>query len=145
MRIVVAMDGSEGGRAAAGFAAQLAAAGGEVVVVHAVGLLERSSTGDPVPAHEVRGQLHELVEGWCAPLAAAGVRWQAVVRDGDAVRVVSELAAEEGADRVVIGSRRLGVASPLGLGSTSARVAQEAPCPVALVPPGWRSGQPAAR
>lgn len=137
-RILVGVDGSEGAHAAVTWAAVLArATGAEVVAVHAVGMLERLG-GATVPSRSHLDEVRALLEGpWCAPLADAGVRWRAVLRDGNAVQVALAAAAEEGADLIVVGSRRLGGSSPLLLGSTSTQIAQEARCPVTVVPPGW--------
>ena len=77
--ILVAIDGSEGARRAAAWAAHLArATRAEVVVVHARGLLESM-------AHDEARQAFET--NWCSPLDAAEVPYRRVVRDGDPVSV----------------------------------------------------------
>lgn len=144
-RIVVGVDDSEGSRSAVAWATVVArGTGAEVVAVHAVGLLERLTTGERVPARSHLDEVRAQMDGWCAPLAAAGVAWRPVLRDGGAVHVMLATAADEDADLIVVGSRRLGGSSPLLLGSTSTQIAQESPRPVTLVPPGWAgAGEPA--
>jgi nucleotide-binding universal stress UspA family protein len=55
---------------------------------------------------------------------------------GDPADLIVSIAEEEGADLIVVGSRRRGVLSSLFLGSISATVAARAPCPIVIVPEG---------
>jgi nucleotide-binding universal stress UspA family protein len=135
-RIVVAVDGSDNSLTAVDWAAQLAGAtGAEVVAVHALGLLERMDTEDPVPAQPNRDEIQRRFETtWCAPLDRVGVRSRRLIRDGNPVSVVLAVADEEDADLVVLGSRGLGGYPEQLLGSTSTQVAQRSTRPVTIVP-----------
>jgi nucleotide-binding universal stress UspA family protein len=135
-RILVAVDGSDNSLTAVDWAAQLAGAtGAEVVAVHALGLLERMDTEDPVPAQPNRDEIQRRFETtWCAPLDRAGVRSRRLIRDGNPVSVVLAVADEEDADLVVLGSRGLGGYPEQLLGSTSTQVAQHSTRPVTIVP-----------
>jgi nucleotide-binding universal stress UspA family protein len=55
---------------------------------------------------------------------------------GDPVDRIVAVAQEEGAELIVVGSRRRGVLSSIFLGSVSASVAARASCPVVIVPEG---------
>ncbi len=132
-RVLVAVDGSANAAAAvawtAGVARQL---GTDVVVVHAVGLLEHDDHAAQV-----------LLEGpWTAAMRAADIRCTCIVRDGNPVSVILDVAAEQHADVIVVGSRGLGGYPELLLGSTSTQVAQRAARPVVIVPNRQVDGPP---
>jgi nucleotide-binding universal stress UspA family protein len=138
-RILVAVDGSDNSLVAAGWAGALGASvGAEVVAVHAMGLLERLEPGEEkVPAQTHRDEVERLLaEEWSAPVAAAGAKHRCVLRDGTPVQVVLDVAEEEGADLIVLGSRGLGAYPEQLLGSTSTQVAQHSSRPVTIVPAG---------
>ncbi len=63
---------------------------------------------------------------------------QATVRVvvGDASECLREIAADEGARLLVVGSRGRGLIASAVLGSISSALAAHAPCPVVVVPPG---------
>lgn len=135
--IVVGIDGSGDSDAAVRFAADLARGlDAEVVAVHALGLLDQLEPGGPrVPTQPHRDEIRDKVEGaWTRPLADAGVRHRAALHDGNPVDVVLDVADDVGADLVVVGSRGVGGSPIQLLGSTSTQVAQQARCPVAIVP-----------
>lgn len=122
------MDGSDHSRAALRWAADLAAAvGGELVVVHAVGLLEHMAPAD-------RGA---EVETWCRPFRGRS-RLRTVVRDGPPSLVIAAVAEELGCDLIVVGTRGVGLA-PRSLGSTTLALLEDAHRPVVVLPPGRRS------
>jgi nucleotide-binding universal stress UspA family protein len=135
--IVVGVDGSDDSTAAVRFAAGLGRdLGAEVVAVHALGLLEQLEPDGPlVPTQPHRDEIAAKVEGeWTGPLADAGVAHRVVLHDGNPVDVVLHVVDEVGADMVVLGSRGIGGSPIQLLGSTSTQVAQQAPCPVTIVP-----------
>jgi nucleotide-binding universal stress UspA family protein len=107
--IVVGLDGSPHGEAAAAWAQAAAVRAGDadVVQVHARGLLEH---GEPMP------------EG-------------VLVEDGDPVSVLVRVATERSADLIVVGRRGAGGDPALLLGSTSHQLAERAPCPLVIIPP----------
>jgi nucleotide-binding universal stress UspA family protein len=148
MHIVVGVDGSPQAREAVRWASRMATElGGDIVVVHALGLLEQLH-GELVAAHARRAEIREIVEReWCSSLrrdgapglrtgqgGGAGVDWKVVVRDGAPVDVLLGVAAEEDADLVVMGSRGIGGAPAMALGSSSLHVLQNASLPVLVVP-----------
>jgi len=136
--IVVGVDGSADSEAAVGFTARLAGAlGAEVVAVHALGLLDRLEPDGPrVPTQPHREEIAAKVEGeWTSALRDAGVAHRAVLHDGNPVDVVLQVVDDVGADLVVLGSRGIGGSPIQLLGSTSTQVAQQARCPVTIVPP----------
>jgi nucleotide-binding universal stress UspA family protein len=141
-RIVVGVDGSATSQEALRWAMCLGdVLGGEVVAIHAVGLLEAVHDAD-VSAETWRAGLRDLVERtWCAPLLRSPSAHRVEVRDGHPVDVLLAAADREHAVLLVVGSRGVGANPALALGSTSLRVLQEARVPVLVVPdrPGGRA------
>jgi nucleotide-binding universal stress UspA family protein len=130
VRIVVGIDGSDASREALGWAVRWAEAlGGEVVAVHAVGLLEhRQGLGSDAARRT-------LVEStWAAPLASTTCAHRVELKDGAALDVLLATATAERADLLVVGSRGTGDDPDRALGSTSLHVLQEAGLPVLVVP-----------
>lgn len=135
--IIVGVDGSANSIDAVRWTAGLAAAlDADVVAVHALGLLDQLEPDGPqVPTQPHRDEIAAKARGeWIAPLADAGVSHRCVLHDGNPVDVVLHAIEEVEADLVVLGSRGIGGAPALLLGSTSSQVAQRAPCPVTIVP-----------
>jgi nucleotide-binding universal stress UspA family protein len=139
-RLVVGIDGSDNARQAAQWAADLAAiTDADVIAVHAVGLLDRLESGDPVPSYPHRQEIELAFKtSWCSPFDTAGVRYRAELRDGNPVVVLLTVADEVDADLLVVGSRGVGGFPQLLLGSISTQVAQHAHRPVVIVPSGNR-------
>lgn len=128
--ILVGLDGSEMCRRATGWAAMLARSlGSRVVAVHAVGLMSVVD-GEARPSDQVRDRLGEECEAWCEPLRTAGVPYTAVLEDGPPGLVVLRLTERTAADLVVLGTRGIGSAEGVVLGSTSHHVVQHSPVPV---------------
>jgi nucleotide-binding universal stress UspA family protein len=128
--IVVGVDASEDSRRAVAWAAGAAASlGTRVVAVHAVGLLEHRR-GDPSGAH----LLPEL-EVWTRDLGRlpAGLVERRLV-PGDPVGALVQVAAEEGASLVVVGTRGEGARPGALLGSTSLQLAERSAGPLVIVP-----------
>jgi nucleotide-binding universal stress UspA family protein len=141
-RILVGTDGSEHAGRAVRWAADLATqTGAEVIAAHAVGLLVTTPDG-PVPSTPFHDRLRSSLEGeWTEELRAAGVSVRCRLVEGSAVTALLQLAEDESADLVVLGSRGAGGFSELHLGSTSHQVALYADRPVTIVPPRGR-GRP---
>ena len=57
-----------------------------------------------------------------------------------AARALHELSETEDAGLLVVGSTRRGAAGRVLRGSTAERLMHGAPCPIAIVPPGWEAG-----
>lgn len=131
--IAAGFDGTPSSRAAVAEAAELAARVGASMRIVSVSepippTLGPSSGAPPL----VRGDLQEVLHDAVAELPG-DVRALPVHERGDAAQRLLEQAGE-GVDLLVLGSRGFGPVMRLMLGSVSARVIREAPCPVLVVP-----------
>jgi nucleotide-binding universal stress UspA family protein len=135
--VAVGFDGSSDAQAALRWAIDLAVRiEADVVVIHAVGLLE----------HAAGRQSGVELEGAVGRIAAEGgidparVHWR--LTDGDPCSVLARVApgAPLGGDLLVVGSRGQGAHAGLLLGSTSHELAERAVIPVVIVPA--RDGTP---
>jgi nucleotide-binding universal stress UspA family protein len=134
--IAVGFDGSLDAEAAVRWAFELASqVDADVVVIHAVGLLEYA-------AHRgVAVELEKTVERLAreAGIDSARVHWN--LADGDPCSVLIRAGVGPvAADLLVVGSRGQGAHAGLLLGSTSHELAEHAAVPVVIVPTG-REGQ----
>jgi nucleotide-binding universal stress UspA family protein len=122
--VVVGVDPSPNARVAFDWARTFAVAfGAELVVVHAVGLLEHAG---------VEGSPSSMT--WWDELDAPGVELRRVVRDGNPVSLLQAVRDEEHADLVVVGARGKGDAPSRQLGSTSSQLLLSGSVPVVVVP-----------
>jgi nucleotide-binding universal stress UspA family protein len=137
--ILVGTDGSTHAQRALRWAADLAnQTGAEVVAAHVVGLLVTTPDG-PMPSTPFHDRLRSSLEGeWTAELRSAGVPVRCRLVEGSAVTALLQLAENESADLIVLGSRGAGGFSELHLGSTSHQVALYADRPVTIIPPPGR-------
>ena len=89
MIVVCGIDGSTNAQHALQWAADLVAStGGEVIAIHALGLVERLG-GETVPTASHRSEIEDMcVTVWCARLADSGVAWRHAVLDGHPVDVM---------------------------------------------------------
>jgi nucleotide-binding universal stress UspA family protein len=136
--VAVGVDGSEESLRAVMWALALARAlAARLVLVHGTGLLEGAGLQPAVDLdHQLASALARLGPGGDAGAASArpapDVRLRR--RPGDSVDVLLAVAAEEGADLLVLGRR--GVGRTVGtLGSTSAAVVAASTVPVVVLPP----------
>jgi len=129
-RIAVGFDGSPDAAPAVRWAIDLAKQiDGEVLVVHAIGLLEHAAQPRKVV------ELEEIVRGLSRErgIDPARVHWHPV--DGDPCSALIRAAsAPIAADLVVVGSRGQGAHSGLLLGSTSLELAEHTAIPLVIVP-----------
>ena len=136
-KIVFANEGSPAGVRALLYVEHLALAeGAEVVVLHAFEVPERYNTSD---AYEELQQVFEkaawsVVDDALAELERAGVLARGLVRQAPAARTILEVADEENASLIVLGTRGPSSAKELLLGSVSSEVLRFARCPVMAVP-----------
>lgn len=110
MRLVVGFDGSDHSKRALDRAAGLAGKGGHVFVVAAIP--GNAQASDMV----VRNR---LLEEAAAALTAHGVQHTSIEGSGKPAAAISKAADENSADMIVVGSRGLGAAASLLLGSCS--------------------------
>lgn len=139
MRILLAVDGSEGSLNAAKHVARLAREGlaVEVVVTHVQAPLLFIELllpmNDEKLARLTQEQGRQAVAPACAVLRAGAVAHRVEIASGEPGPRILELAAELGADLIVLGARGLGPVKGLLLGSVSSAVVQLAPIPVTAV------------
>jgi nucleotide-binding universal stress UspA family protein len=136
-RIVVGVDGSDGSLSALRWAIhQAALVGARVEVVGAVDFPVVVAFGTVAPLKPFNEQADEVEAELLKALAWArpedhGVTCDVVVDQGDPASVLVDRSA--GAELVVVGARGHGQLSGLLLGSTSAKVAHHATCPVVII------------
>lgn len=142
MTCLVAVDGTEGSRSALRWADRHAAAVGERLCVlqaweypsatvmpgHAG--LRPADEVDAVVAADLRDVVADEV-------GSSSAQADHRVERGPADYALLHAAREIGATCIVMGKRGLGAVTGRLLGSVSRHVAEHAPCPVVIVPPGW--------
>jgi len=133
--VLVGVDGSGHAHRALELGQMLARAlGDELVVVHAVGLLDRPGH-TPVAAASHRDEIAKAFEqDWCAPLAGSDLPCRLLLRDGDPLSVLLALVEELDPRMVVVGHRGAGGHTQRLLGSTSSQLLDRAVVPVVVVP-----------
>ena len=142
-KIVVGIDGSENGTRALRWAVEYArAVDGRVIAVTTwnISALAYGGAGfiagiDPAEFERGAKASHDR------SLAAAdpgGVEVESRVLEGGAAQVLLDVARDERADLLVVGSRGHGGFTGLLLGSVSSTLAHHATCPLAIVPPASR-------
>jgi nucleotide-binding universal stress UspA family protein len=132
--IVAGVDGTGSGLDAVVLAARLARATGDPLIVACVYPEGRRSSFD---ADAVRGPAAKALEaaGVLAEEAAAEYR---TVPSGSPARGLAELAEQEDAAVVVVGSHRGGAFGRVASGGTAERLLHGSGCPVAVAPRGYR-------
>lgn len=136
-KILVPVDGSEGGWKALAAAKEVAEAGKSELVVMTVVQVFAGASIMPIPvesgkineelgniANDILAQAKEKVDGLKAEFVAA---------PGRPSKVIVDTAKKSGADLVVIGSRGLSGLAEFFLGSVSSEVAQLSPVSVLIV------------
>jgi nucleotide-binding universal stress UspA family protein len=129
--IVVGYDGSVDSTTALRWAAQFTSAiGGQLRIVHSVGLLEHAGLlGDHVMAHR------ETALSIAAGAGADPERIEWLVVDGDPCSALLRMTMPpQSADLLVVGSRGSGAHEGSLLGSTSLELAERSVIPVTIVP-----------
>lgn len=139
--LVVGADGSDGSRAALGWAAKLAmATGADVLAVHVLTYnreLVRDITLDTMRTWR-RELKDDLRTRWVEPLIAAGVEHRCLVVEGESPATgLLETADRERADVVIVGAKGRGGLVDRVLGGVSYRVTHRARQPVVVVPLDW--------
>ena len=133
-KVVVGCDGRVGGRDAIALARQLLAADGEMTLVR-VYPGPHSRAFAPGIVEEERDHATKGLE---KDRADAGVEAKLLARQGlSAGRVLHEVAEEEGADLLVLGSTHRGAFGRALLGDDTRESLNGAPCSVAVAPGGY--------
>jgi len=135
--VVVGVDGSRESEAALRFASDEAKLRGALLRI--VCAWEPSASGYlgeafvPTPDEFVHAEQHaeDVLRGALQQLQGESLEVEAVAEEGGPAAVLLEQAA--GADLLVVGSRGLGTAKRLMLGSVSHELAQHARCPIVIV------------
>jgi nucleotide-binding universal stress UspA family protein len=132
--ILAGVDGTGSGLDAVALAARLARATGDPLVVACVYPEGRRSSWDPAA---VRGPAAKALEAARELADEAGPDYRTVASSSPA-RGLTELAEEEGAAMVVVGSHRGGAFGRVASGGTAERLLHGSGCPVAVAPRGYR-------
>ena len=132
--IVVGVDGTGSGQDAVALAARLARATGDPLIVACVYPEGRRSS---LATTEVRGPAAKALEAARELADEAGAEYRTVASSSPA-RGLAELAEEEGAAMVVVGSHRSGAFGRVASGGTAERLLHGSGCPVAVAPRGYR-------
>lgn len=136
-KIVFANEGSSAGDRALLYIEHLARQEeAEVVVIHSYQVPQRYVTT------EVYDELHASFEkaSWAVvddsvqELQRAGAQARGIVREGPAARSILDVAGEENASLIILGTRGPSSAAEFLLGSVSTEVLRFARCPVMVVP-----------
>jgi nucleotide-binding universal stress UspA family protein len=136
LHVLVGVDGSEASTRALDWAIGLVrASGGEIIAIHALGLLTHLDDNSVVPSAQHRSETAARFEQeWCRSLAEASVAYRCLLIDGDPVTSLLRAARDQNADLIVVGARGTGDHPGLLLGSTSLQLVHEADRPVTVVP-----------
>ncbi len=135
--IVLGLDGSRLGRAAAKWAATEAQRdGAHVIAIHAVPRTELwSLSAVQVNIDDVLGELRALLEGvWTAPLRKAQVPYTAQLVRGDPATELLRTARRAHAGMIVLGAKGHTALADLVVGGTVHKVINRSSIPVVLVP-----------
>jgi nucleotide-binding universal stress UspA family protein len=137
-KVVWATDGSEAADLALPHAKTLAAeAGGELVVVHCEEFLPQAPRGGRFPVHADEDELKAKIQRQAAEIGEDGVKasLQTVTAGaGGAAHAIADVARDQHADVIVVGTRGHTALAGLLLGSVTQRLLHIAPCPVLAVP-----------
>ena len=133
-KLLVGTDGSQDAVAAVTWAGAAAAQlGAELIVMHAVGLLEHLEGHEEI-AHGVRERVEALLSSdWSEPARALGASVICVTEEGPPVLAIPRVAEREAVDLIVVGRRGRSVGATL-MGSTSHGLSQTATIPVVVIP-----------
>ena len=134
-RVIWATDGSEHADRALELAtSQVSGNGGSLLALHSIQyVVAKGAAPVEVDDDETAAKIKRQV----AELQSAGVKAEfRVVESGahGAAHAIAQVASEEGADLIVVGSRGHTPLSGVLLGSVAQRLASLAPCPVLVVP-----------
>lgn len=143
MNVLIALDNSRGSKRALEFAARwLEGRDTSVTILHIIAehLLYGRAGVAPAEAHDLAQererseQLLDEAERYLRE-ARAGSTFSTLIRIGEPEALILETAADQGVDLIIMGSRGLGAAGRLLLGSVSTHVVTHAHAAVLVVHP----------
>lgn len=142
---LVVMDESAEARAALRYAARRAArTGGAVEIVSVIEPIELVEWGGVQAAMEEEARLRAeamVLQASAAITEEAGVKPQVTVRQGEPVKAVSEILRErEEVAALILGAAAEGGPGPL-INHFAGAAAGSLPCPLVIVPAGYRGGE----
>lgn len=130
-KVLIGVDGRQGGRDAIALARQLAAPGASLTLAHVYGLLLGRGALEP----RARAEVHQLLE---RERDAASVDATFIARgDRPVGQGLHELTDELGADLMVVGSCRRALLGRAMLGDDARDALDGAPCAIAIAPRGY--------
>ena len=136
-KILVPVDGSEGGWKALAAAKEVAEAGKSELVVMTVVQVFAGASIMPIPVEsgKINKELGNIANDILAQAKekVGGLKAEFVAAPGRPSKVIVDTAKKSGADLVVIGSRGLSGLAEFFLGSVSSEVAQLSPVSVLIV------------
>ena len=141
-KVLWATDGSEAADLALPYAKMLATdAGGELLIVHCEELIPPAPRSGRYPVHADEEEIKEKIKRQAAELAESGLKATVRMVTGWAVQLphaIADIARDEHADVIVVGTRGHTALAGLLLGSVTQRLLHIAPCPVLAVPAATR-------
>lgn len=130
-RIIVATDGSRYSKAAAEKAIDFAKSyGGEIKAVSVVDVPPEFYAEAPDAVEDMVEKMKGFVGDIKALAESSGVKAEGFVGEGDAYRVITDLAEKEEADVIIVGSHGRTGMKRLLMGSVAEKIIGYAPCPV---------------
>lgn len=134
-KIIVGVDGRQGGRDAIALARLLAAPGAAITLVHVHGTYRHPEQAAE-PTSVWRERAEDLLE---VERAAAGIEARLIAVDGPVVgKALKQLADRSGSDLLVVGSCHRGILGRVLLGDDARTAVTQAPCAVAVAPSGYQ-------
>ena len=131
--ILVSTDGSKYSEAAINRAIGLAKSyGSEVKVISVVDVTEEFIARAPGALEDLVKKAKGIVEDVKKKVSSEGINAEGIVREGEAYRVITELASKEKAGIIVMGSHGRTGLKRLLMGSVTEKVIGYAPCPVLI-------------
>lgn len=140
-RIIVGVDGSERSEDAVAFGRLVARASGAPVTVASAYTYDHLAARDPSDEYGsfLRREVETVLEDLSGPLSDLPSLETRAVTDGSPARALQEIALDRDAGLIVVGSSHTGRLGRVLPGSTAERLLHGSPCPVAVVPRGYRS------
>jgi nucleotide-binding universal stress UspA family protein len=132
--IIFATDGSKYCEAATNKVIDFAKSyGSEVKVISAVDVTEEFMARAPGAVEDLVKKAKEIVEDVKKKASSEGIKVEGIVREGDAYKVIVNIAKKQKANAVIMGSHGRTGLKRLLMGSVTERVIGHAPCPVLVV------------